>query len=59
MVFESRELKPLIGAEIRADKRELLSGECAGRIRGLLGQRGVPVFPQVNLIDGEATFAYT
>jgi alpha-ketoglutarate-dependent taurine dioxygenase len=53
MTFTTTELTPRIGTEIRADKAELLSGEYAGRIRELLEQRGVLVFPQINFDDQE------
>ncbi|MEV0672560.1 TauD/TfdA family dioxygenase [Mycobacterium sp. NPDC050441] len=52
-VLDTRDIKPRIGTEIRADKATLLSGEHAGRIRELLEQRGVLVFPQVGFSDEE------
>ncbi len=48
-----RELKPLIGAEIHADKAMLLSGEHAGEMRTLLEERGVLVFPQIDFTEEE------
>jgi alpha-ketoglutarate-dependent taurine dioxygenase len=51
--LESRELSPLIGSEIRADKAALLSGEHAATIRDLLQQRGVLVFPTIGFTDDE------
>jgi alpha-ketoglutarate-dependent taurine dioxygenase len=51
--FETRDLKPKIGTEIRSDKATLLSGEYAGRIRELLEARGVLVFPQIGFSDEE------
>ncbi len=51
--LETRDIKPRIGTEIRADKATLLSGEHAGRIRELLEQRGVLVFPQIGFTDDE------
>ena len=51
--FETRDLKPLIGAEIRADKDTLLSGKYATQIRELLEQRSVLVFPQVGFTNDE------
>ncbi len=53
MTLETRDLKPRIATEIRADKATLLSGEHASEIRELLEQRGVLVFPQVNFTDEE------
>ncbi len=46
-------IKPLIGAEIRADKAALLSGDHAARIRELLEERGVLVFPETHFTDPE------
>lgn len=51
--LETRDIKPRIGTEIRADMAALLSGEHAGRIRELLEQRGVLVFPQIGFSDDE------
>lgn len=49
----SRAIKPLIGAEVLADKAKLLGGAHAGEIRELLEARGVLVFRQVDFGDGE------
>ncbi len=49
----TRDLTPRIATEIRAEKRELLSGVHAGVLRDLLEQRGVLVFPQIHLTDSE------
>jgi len=49
----TRDLKPRIGTEIRADKAALLSGEHAATIRDLLEHRGVLVFPQIGFTDDE------
>jgi alpha-ketoglutarate-dependent taurine dioxygenase len=49
----TRDITPRIGAEIRADKAELLSGRHADEIRELLEQRGVLVFPQIGFTDDE------
>ncbi|MGZ7036492.1 MAG: TauD/TfdA dioxygenase family protein, partial [Ilumatobacteraceae bacterium] len=49
----TRDIKPRIATEIRADKRSLLSGDHAGEIRVLLEHRGVLVFPQINFTDEE------
>lgn len=58
--LDTRDIKPRIGTEIRADKVTLLSGEHAGQIRELLEQRGVLVFPQVGFSDDEQiTFTET
>ena len=51
--LQTRDIKPRIGTEIRADKGTLLSGEHAARIRELLEQRGVLVFPQIGFTDDE------
>ncbi|MCG7607625.1 MULTISPECIES: TauD/TfdA dioxygenase family protein [Mycobacterium] len=51
--LDTRDIKPRIGTEIRTDKGTLLSGEHAGRIRELLEQRGVLVFPQIGFTDDE------
>ncbi len=60
MALSTRDLKPRIATEIRADKAALLSGEHAGEIRDLLERRGVLVFPQVNFTDEEQiTFTET
>ena len=48
-----REIKPLIGAEVQADKDALLSGKHAADIRELLERRGVIVFPKVHFSDEE------
>jgi len=53
MTLTTRDLKPRIATEIRADKKTLLSGEHATQIRGLLEQRGVLIFPQINFTDDE------
>nr|WP_202626676.1 TauD/TfdA family dioxygenase [Steroidobacter agaridevorans] len=49
----TRDLTPRIATEIRADKKTLLSGEHAAKIRELLELRGVLVFPKVNFSDEE------
>ena len=51
--LEATDIHPRIGTEIRAEKAALLSGEYAGRIRELLEQRGVLVFPQIGFTDDE------
>lgn len=51
--LQVEEIKPKIGSRILASKDELLSGEHAGEIRDLLEQRGVLVFPKINLSDEE------
>lgn len=53
MALQTREITPLIATEIRAGKKELLSGDHANEIRELLEQRGVLVFPQVKFTDDE------
>jgi alpha-ketoglutarate-dependent taurine dioxygenase len=49
----SEPIKPQIGSRILNGKAELLSGALSDQIRDLLEQRGVLVFPQVNLSDEE------
>ena len=51
--FKLRDLKPRIGTEILTDKATLLGGDHAGAIRELLEQRGVLVFPKINMTDDE------
>jgi alpha-ketoglutarate-dependent taurine dioxygenase len=53
MTFTTRDLTPRIATEIRADKATLLSGKHGSKIRELLEQRGVLVFPQINFTDDE------
>jgi alpha-ketoglutarate-dependent taurine dioxygenase len=60
MRFAATELKPLIGAAVQTDAETLLSGVLAQEIRNLLEQRGVLVFPRVNLTDEQQnTFTRT
>jgi alpha-ketoglutarate-dependent taurine dioxygenase len=51
--FEITDIAPRIGATIRSDKATLLSGRRAAEIRDALQQRGVLVFPEINLTDEE------
>ncbi|SEQ96548.1 Taurine dioxygenase, alpha-ketoglutarate-dependent [Solimonas aquatica] len=53
MSFTTTDIAPRIATAIHADKKTLLSGEYAGRIRELLERRGVLVFPQINFSDEE------
>lgn len=53
MSFNTKDLTPRIATEIHASKEDLLSGKYASKIRELLDQRGVLVFPQVNFNDDE------
>jgi alpha-ketoglutarate-dependent taurine dioxygenase len=53
MSLNIRDITPRIATEIRADKKTLLSGEHATKIRELLEQRGVLVFPQIDFSDDE------
>jgi alpha-ketoglutarate-dependent taurine dioxygenase len=53
MALTHSDLKPLIGAELRAPKAELLGGTHAAAIRDLLETRGVLVFPGVHFTDAE------
>jgi alpha-ketoglutarate-dependent taurine dioxygenase len=60
MGIESINLTPRIGSEIKVDRTALLKGEYTDRLRDLLEQRGVLLFRQLNLDDGEqVTFAKT
>ena len=60
MTLTTRDLTPRIATEIRADKATLLGGEHAAKIRELLEQRGVLVFPKVGFTDEEQiTFTQT
>jgi alpha-ketoglutarate-dependent taurine dioxygenase len=51
--FNVRDLTPLIGSAVSADKEILLGGKYAEQIRDLLERRGVLVFSQVGLTDEE------
>ncbi len=51
--LKAKDIKEYIGGEVHLGKDELLSGEYASDIRELLEQRGVLVFPQINLSDEE------
>ena len=53
MTFTTRDLSPRIGTEINSDAETLLSGSHAREIRALLEQRGVLVFPRINLGDDQ------
>jgi alpha-ketoglutarate-dependent taurine dioxygenase len=53
MTFTTRDITPRIATEIRADKKTLLSGQHAAKIRELLELRGVLVFPRVDFTDEE------
>jgi alpha-ketoglutarate-dependent taurine dioxygenase len=47
------DISPLIGSRIELGKQELLSGVYAERLRNLLEQRGVLVFPKIGFTDDE------
>jgi alpha-ketoglutarate-dependent taurine dioxygenase len=47
------EIKPGIGSRVLNSKDELLSGELGARLRDLLEQRGVLVFPQIGFTGPE------
>lgn len=53
MTFQAYDISPFIGARIIADKQTLLSGERAAELRELWEQRGVLVFPGIDLSDEE------
>jgi alpha-ketoglutarate-dependent taurine dioxygenase len=60
MMFETIDLSPRIGTEIRVEVADLLSGEPADQIREVLEQRGLVLFRQVNLDDRQqVAFART
>jgi alpha-ketoglutarate-dependent taurine dioxygenase len=60
MTLTTRDLTPRIATEVRADKATLLGGAHGTRIRELLEQRGVLVFPQIGFTDDEQiTFTQT
>jgi alpha-ketoglutarate-dependent taurine dioxygenase len=56
--FTTTDLTPLIGTAVRTDAGTLLSGTVAKQIRALLEQRGVLVFPKIDL-DDERQNAFT
>ncbi|MCB2058988.1 MAG: TauD/TfdA family dioxygenase [Novosphingobium sp.] len=51
--WEVTDAAPKIGAIIHADKQTLLSGEKAQEIRKIMEERGVIVFPEINMTDEE------
>ena len=51
--LKSEEIKPGIGARVLNTKAELLSGELSGKLRELLEQRGILIFPEINFTDDE------
>ena len=53
MTFQTKDLKPLIGAEIFAPREELLAGQHSAKLRELLEQRGVLLFRQIAFTDAE------
>ena len=53
MTLTFEDIKPKIGSRVIGSKNDLLSGEYATEIRNLLEQRGVLVFPEVDLDDAE------
>ncbi|GAB3102612.1 TauD/TfdA family dioxygenase [Aestuariicella hydrocarbonica] len=58
MSFSITDIKPLIGAEIKADKETLLSGKYAAEIREALEARGCFVIREINF-TGEEQLAFT
>jgi alpha-ketoglutarate-dependent taurine dioxygenase len=46
-------IKASIGSRVLNSKKELLSGEMAAQLRGLLEQRGVLVLPEIHFSDDE------
>jgi len=58
--FESFDISPRIGTEIRATKQDLLSGNYREEIRDLLEQRGILLFREINFTDKEQlAFSHT
>jgi len=53
MKFETVELSPRIGTEIRADKSDLLKGGLREEIRDLLEQRGILLLRELGMTDEE------
>ncbi|MFT3968249.1 MAG: TauD/TfdA family dioxygenase [Sphingobium sp.] len=53
MAFAAHDISPRIATRIESDKPTLLSGAHAAEIRELLEQRGVLVFPRINMTDKE------
>jgi alpha-ketoglutarate-dependent taurine dioxygenase len=53
MTLTTKDLTPRIATEIHADKATLLGGAHASRIRELLEQRGVLIFPRIAFTDDE------
>lgn len=51
--LRAEQIKPNIASRVLNSKDELLSGELAGEIRDLLSERGVLVFPGIDLSDVE------
>ena len=51
--WDVTEAAPKIGAVIRCDKETLLDGTMAAEIREIMEDRGVIVFPRINLSDEE------
>ena len=53
LTFAAVPISPLIGAAIHLDKEALLRGEFSGKIRSLLEERGVLVFPKIHFSPDE------
>ncbi len=53
MAFSTVDLTPRIGTEIKSNKKSLLSGEHASKIRDVLEQRGIVLFRELNLNNDE------
>jgi alpha-ketoglutarate-dependent taurine dioxygenase len=53
MQLQVRDLTKFVGSEIRADVPTLLNPGVAARVRQLLVERGVLVFPRINITDRE------
>lgn len=51
--LKAKEVTPNIASQVHLGKDELLSGEFASQLRELLEQRGVLIFPKINLSDEE------
>lgn len=53
MTFQTRDLTTSIGTEITTDPQSVLAPDNAARVRSLLLERGVLVFPRLNLTDAQ------
>jgi alpha-ketoglutarate-dependent taurine dioxygenase len=52
-ILRYQDIKPNIGSRVMNTKRELLSGALSRKLRELIEQRGVLVFPEIHFTDEE------